>query len=359
MRCKVTKWKTHKTYRLIWTDDDGKTHRKDTGCRTRIEAEAYMAAWLRGVIPGNSADSVSSTGQREGNVALIDQIAVDDLCEAYLTRHKKVQMGGSAKGATSQRVNLEVIRQKVGKSLLADMTSNDMEKLRDELLSEGRANGTVRRYFSALIAAVNWGLGAGLVSPMVRAGLLGGFTLPPASEPDAYWLTKSQRDHLWRLSFTLLQNRDTHWRAAAAICLALSTAARRDAILGLTWSRVLRGDEQIVDFRDKSRVSSNKKRVALPISEEAGLVFDELWKITEGSLYVLGRPGTIKRGFMRIREVAGLPTLKFKTLRATWASLAAQRGVDLSLIAEVLGDDIETTRRHYAHLSPTHLRAAF
>lgn len=358
---KVARWRGQKTYRLVWGDPEtGKTRRRDTGCRTRADAERYLTAWLQGSIPGSGA--AAPVGGSGG----APDTTLDGLCEAYLTRKKAVQTGRGAAGAESQRVNLAVIRRVWGARLVSDVTSKDMERLRDQLVSEGREPSTARRYISALIACVNWGVSAQLVSDDVRRGMFAGFSLPPSGEAQTLWLPRKERDFLWNYCLGLVQARSKQWRAAGAVCLALSTAARREALLGLTWDRVHLGEERVIDFRDPKRARSNKRRVALPISTETGQVLDALLEINRAcavggapSPFVLGNTGPIRWGFQQIRDRAGFPDLQFKTLRATWASLAAQRGVDLRVIADVLGDDMETTRKHYAHLHPAHLRDAF
>src|SRR5260221_7389331 len=47
-----------------------------------------------------------------------------------------------------------------------------------------------------------------------------------------------------------------------------------------------------------------------------------------------------------------------RTLRHTWATLAAQAGVPLWEIAGGLGDTLATVMKNYAHHAPDHLRKA-
>lgn len=53
---------------------------------------------------------------------------------------------------------------------------------------------------------------------------------------------------------------------------------------------------------------------------------------------------------------AGVDSLSFHTLRHTYGSTLAMAGVPLAVIAETLGRaDERITRRHYAHLTPSHV----
>lgn len=348
---KVVRWARHKTYRIQFEDAEGKPKVLDTGCMTRVKAEQYLEAWLRGHIPGAGAD------KEEIDVEAAAELSVANLCDAYFKRKKRVQTA-SHTGDESQRANLATIRGRIGDRLIVDLLAKDLEELRDELIAEGRKTGTVRRYFSALIAALNWGLEAQIIEKDVHRGILGGFTLPPEGQPDTDFMSHEQRDNVFKYCHILIQTEDFHWRAAGAVCLALGTAARRKSILQLTWDRV-NFDAGTIDYRVPGRATSNKKRVILPMSNEVREVLLDLQKISGGGRLVFQHEGTIRRGFERIRDFCNVPWVKFKTLRTTWASLAAQRGVRISLIADVLGDDIETTRKHYAHLHPSHMMEAF
>ena len=344
---RLARYSGQKTYRVVWSDaKTGRRRKHDTGCARRVDAEKFLEAW-----------SASGGAASRAGVSGVSGALVSELFEAYLVRHKTIQNSQKLE-SQSQRANLAVLRARLGSSLVTDLTGRDLERVRDTLIREGRQPGTVRRYLSAMRAAVTWGVRAGLVSRDMRDALFGGLTLPPDSEASTLWLSRDERDMLFGLCLALIRGRDKHWRAAGAVCLALGTAARKGAVLGLTWSRVDRS-AGVVDYRDPSIARSNKRRVPLPISSEVGETLDALAEITGPAGLVLRDRGDIRRGFDVIRGMTGLPDLQFKTLRSTWASLAAQRGVDLRLIADVLGDDVETTRKHYAHLSPAHYASAF
>jgi integrase len=356
MRASVSRWKGQKTYRAVWTDPiTGKLKRRDTGCATRTDAQAWLAAWLAGTMPGSPfASGASGVGSPPART----DVTFEELCEDYLTRKKR--------GAgDSQRWNLRVPIQRLGKRHVSDLTCHDFEKLRDQLLKEGRKTGTVRRYLSACVAALNWGRKTHQVSGDVSDSILGGLVLPASGAASKTYLTKEQRDLWFQVCVSLVMKHDRNWRAALAVCLALGTAARREAILGLTWDRVLweAGGAGVIDYRDPLKTESNKRRVAVPMSAEVRQILEVARdELSGGSPYVFVSPtAPIRRGFEQIRRLIGsdMSWVTFKVFRATWASLNAQRGVPMDLIAAGLGDDLETTRKHYAHLSPEHLRSAF
>lgn len=59
-----------------------------------------------------------------------------------------------------------------------------------------------------------------------------------------------------------------------------------------------------------------------------------------------------RRGFEPARDEAGLkPTLTFHSLRHAFASIAASRGVPVTVLSEIMGhSDVGVTQRVYVHL---------
>lgn len=53
----------------------------------------------------------------------------------------------------------------------------------------------------------------------------------------------------------------------------------------------------------------------------------------------------------RIRNEAGLSGLRIHDLRHNWASAAAMNGVDMEIIAKLLGRSVVETTERYSHLS--------
>ena len=70
------------------------------------------------------------------------------------------------------------------------------------------------------------------------------------------------------------------------------------------------------------------------------------------------KPSEQARPMAAAAERAKLKGVTFHVLRHSWASLAAMAGVSLQVIAQNLGHSAGSpvTQRHYAHLSPSHVR---
>jgi len=62
----------------------------------------------------------------------------------------------------------------------------------------------------------------------------------------------------------------------------------------------------------------------------------------------------IRRPFEDYMEKQECSWVTMHTMRRTFASILASRGTSIYFIAKWLGDDVETTTNHYAHLAPAH-----
>jgi integrase len=59
---------------------------------------------------------------------------------------------------------------------------------------------------------------------------------------------------------------------------------------------------------------------------------------------------TLYGRFEAARDAAGLVDLNYHDLRRSGATILLNRGVALEVVAAILGDSLETTRKHYAHV---------
>lgn len=207
------------------------------------------------------------------------------------------------------------------------------------------ADGTIIRELVTLRAAFKWGvdekwLGA---APYVE--------VPSAPEPRQRWLTRAEAGALVDACG------DFHIRLF--VLLALHTAARRAAILGLKW--------EDVDL-NAGRLSygtgrGNKGRARwVPINPElmAHLLSAQTLAQSEWVIEFAGGPvKSVQTGFRAACRRACLTGVTPHTLRHTAATWAAQARVPLWEIAGLLGhSDMKMVEEVYGHHSPEHLRAA-
>ncbi len=202
-------------------------------------------------------------------------------------------------------------------------------------------DGTIIRELTALRAALRW------YDPATPAV----FYMPESPPPKHDYLTREEIQQI------LTGCVEPHIKLF--IILAVSTAARKSALLELTWDRV--------DFErgliDLGVANGNKKRATVPINSTAERALEEAYqaRLSNHVIEYKGKPiGTIRRGFVRAAERAGLSKkVNPHMLRHTSAVWMAEGGVPMSEIAQYLGhSSTAITEKVYARYSPEYLKKA-
>jgi integrase len=150
--------------------------------------------------------------------------------------------------------------------------------------------------------------------------------------------------------------------------MALRTGMRQGELRGLQWSSVnwLTRSVAVRHSRDdyqKLLVSPKSNRARhIPLDID---VYTMLYQRKKDTGYVFlaadGRPFTNDRASAAMRRLckkASLRKIGWHTLRHTFASHLAMRGVPLPAIKELMGHATITTTMRYAHVAPSTLRAA-
>lgn len=329
-------------WEVRWADADAgyATKKQSTKTKIRAEAEAYLAAFCADI---------------RGQVTAVAQAlapTVDDLCRRWLAM-------ATGAGKTDQSAILGAIRRQLG-HLAADRI--DDQVLQDYASGRNVTGGTIRRELGALRTVLIWAAKQKLISRDDVPNF--GDHMPPDNPPRTKFLDLNQEQFLWDQAMVVRDHRVMMFTA-----LGLETAARREAIVDLTWDRVDLSLGQI-DYRVPGRKVSKKRRVRVPISDRLMPVLKEAWLrapkgaggqaigyvITGDQTRVL--PKSMSTAYGRFTAKIGLGWVSPHVLRHSWASLAAMNGVSLWDIAQVMGDTIAMIERTYLHLTPGHLRSA-
>lgn len=165
--------------------------------------------------------------------------------------------------------------------------------------------------------------------------------------------------HLTRKEFEAFYDAMVAEHARVYAMIGLYTMARPGAILELTWDRVdfMR---RLIDFNPAGRVQTAKRRPILPIGDRLLQALQRAHS-ARTSLYVVERGGrkvgNIKKAFQAASQRSGVHATPY-TLRHTGAVWAAEGGIPMPELAQMMGhDDDRTTQRHYARYSPGYLRS--
>jgi integrase len=209
--------------------------------------------------------------------------------------------------------------------------------------------GTAHTELAALRAALNWA--AKQQPPWIDHAPH--VWMPPKPEP--------KDRHLDRHEATKLIAACKAPHVMLFVALALNTAGRSSAILGLKWDRVDLERRQI-KLRDPDRDVTRKGRATVPVNDTLLLALRTA-KERAISDYVIELAGhrvkSVKRGVAAAAKRAGLKAVTPHVLRHTAAVWMAEAGIPMPQIAAFLGHtDTRTTERVYARFSPSFLMNA-
>lgn len=240
-----------------------------------------------------------------------------------------------------------IILADMGAMRLADLTPAFLRKWRDKL-AKTRAPGTVRRYLSVLSGPLRVAVDD---LQWLPENPLKRVPKPPESPGRVRYLSAEERE---RLLVACQKSGSPHLHAI--VCVALSTGARRNEILTLTWSMVDLTHEQIRLPRTKNGDRRSVPLVGLGL--EALKRHREQYPEATGLLFPCAtghRPIFIQHPFATACKRANVQHFRFHDLRHTFASYMAMSGASLLELAELLGHRNLNMVQRYSHLTNSHL----
>lgn len=189
---------------------------------------------------------------------------------------------------------------------------------------------TINRELALLRACVRHAERHGLID---KAPIITSLPKPP---PRMRCLTQDEAASLVKAA----DARDV-WYERVYIRLALGTAQRPEAVIGLRWSQIdiING---IIDFRVNTNLSHRmKRRSVVPMNSMTEAAIKLAGKHRGSSEHVMHYNGkrmdNPRRLIKRLAKDAGVPDVSPHVLRHTAASLLLQGGVDLLHVSRLLG----------------------
>lgn len=291
-------------------------------------------------------------------------ITVNELCDRYLADgcgHKKPTT------VAVDQSNIERhIRPLIGKKRIRSLRANDIERLQKDIANgktsadqrtgpRGRAIVTGGRG----IAARSIALLSAMLSFAERHGLI---DQNPAKGVKLYKVEKRNRyltaEELVRLGEALYAEevRGANPYAIAAIRTLLLSGCRKSEVLTLRWENV----DLVGGFLNLPDSKTGAK--SIPIGKPVVDLLRTLPRTAGNSHVFPGNSGghlvDIQRVWNRVREAAGLPTVRLHDLRHTYASSAAMSGIGLPIIGRILGHSTPRTTDRYVGLADDPVRAS-
>ena len=346
-------------YYALWSENR-RSKRKSMGTGDRTIAEQRFAQWL---LLGGHREGVTATG--EAATAL----TVAELWSVYDARHVRVEMAAPETAEYSWR-NLKPHFGNMPIDQIDQTVIDDYEEKRvDGEIGKPSVPGTIRRELVVLRAMLNWHAAPerGKKRLLDKADLPA-FTLPDESSPRDRWLTTVDVERLLAAAAPIEGDRMS--RGCRFLWLALETAARKQAILDLTWDRV-DFETGMIHYAVPGRKATKKRRPSVPISARLLPVLKQMKAEARGEC-VLDHGGEVWASIQSLVVRAGLAERQPRgtgqsikgtgtsphTLRHTAATHMARRGVPLYDIAGVLGNTLAMVEKVYAHHCPGRLRDA-
>jgi len=250
------------------------------------------------------------------------------------------------RSAETVRRHLAWWRGRLGKLPLSQLTPARIIAARDELAKGDRSPSTVNRYTAALSSVCSYGV--------KRLQLL---DANPCQKVEKLKEPAGRTRHLDEQELRRLLDacREISAPLHLAVVLALSTGARRMSVWGLRWRDIdlSEGKESVV-FKD----TKNRSDVHLPLVGLAVTLLLEHRKVRRLDTDLLfaskkdpTKPMSFRASFERALKQAEIEGFRWHDLRHSAASYLAQSGVDLLMIAQVLGHKTLQMSMRYSHLN--------
>jgi integrase len=234
----------------------------------------------------------------------------------------------------------------LGHYLLADVTPALIVEHRN-ILTRGRANGTVNRYLAVLSHAFTTAVREW---QWCEDNPVRKISKPKEARGRVRFLADDERERLLAACQT---SRNKHLYAITV--LALATGARRGELLNLQWS-----DVDVKRGTLTFHQTKNGERRAVPLTGYAMEVLTQHAKVRRFDTPLVfpdssgTRPVGIREAFEWAVKRAEIANFRFHDCRHCAASYLAMHGASLAEIAEVLGHKTLAMVKRYAHLSEAH-----
>lgn len=332
----------------VYWSSGRRSKRESLGTREEDEALARFAEWIR--------QDVRNKGEGGGAVAY----TVAELWKVYDAKHVQTD-AVMPKGRETIAQAWRNLEPHFG-HLQVDAVPDAVNAYVDARKAAGAAPATIRREVATLLAGLRF-CGSKRGGKLINASDLDDVELPPDSPPRDRWL---KMEEVQRLLDAAGEGRrgDRLSRVERFLWLALFTAARKEAILELTWDRV-DFETNTIHLNVPGRRLTKKRRADVTIASQLRPVLerahrekisdfvldhasDDMWASIQ---YVAIRAGFSdqKVGRGKSPKSTGISP---HVLRHTAATHMARRGVPLWKIAQILGNTLAMVEKVYAKWVP-------
>jgi integrase len=325
-------------YRIRGT---GKVRRLSLGRTTDIglEQARERANELTSAARGGR-DLIGEEG--EARDAAASRITVEKLIDLYLRR----RVFGRLRTAKSIESRLRRTLAPILQRYAADICRRDIREILDNLVDQGKGREAEKRR-QVCTAMFRWALSQDIVATDPTAGL----EAYDRGAPRDRVLTVEEIETLWRW----LESDALSLEAADILKLELLTGARCGEISGLRTEEIDR--QKWVWTLPASRSKNGRQRLTPIVGAAREIIEQRLSGVEKGPLFLLEKGVVMTSahiGHYLLTRRTRLPIATFTShdLRRTFATMLAEMGVALDLVAAIVGHesggrDTRTLVRHY------------
>jgi integrase len=331
------------TYYLRYKDSKGKTcHQKISKTNEMTLIEARKAAKTLKSEINLGADP---RGELKAKKAVLNY---SDFFEQHYMPYVKVRKRSWKTDEGFYRLRL---KDEFGDYRINQITRQHIQTFHTRMSDEGLAAATSNHYLKLLKHSLNLAIDWDMLETNPASRI-------PLFHEDNQVENLLSDEQLERL-LTVLKTDDNRMVCMIAMFL-LSTGVRLNEALQAKWTQV---DQKNRVWRIPASNSKSKRTRAVPLNDSALDVLNQL--TTKGgfeNIFINFQTGlpytTITKVWARLRNKAGLNSLRIHDLRHQYASFLVNSGRTLYEVQQILGHSSPTVTQRYAHLSTKSLQEA-
>ena len=300
--------------------------------------------------------------------------------EEYLDKHYKEHAVAKLKNGEKSVARVKAIWKKLLNKRVADITANEVDKLRNARINAGLTPATVNRDVAALSGALaHWVKNnKGTTHPLAELE-----ALKVADDETVRYLTPQESANLRKA----LADRDVQaaadrvsankWRAERGydlydeikgysdhitpmVLLSLNTGMRQGELFSLAWESV---DLRLKTITVLASHSKGNKTRTIPLNTEAHAVLTTIKpQVAKGLVFKSpvtgGKFNNVKKAWAEVTKAAKVPDLRWHDLRHDFASQLVMKGAPLFTVQQLLGHSNSRMTQRYAKLAPSTLADA-
>lgn len=309
----------------------GRSKRKQTGCKTEGEARTKLAAFL--LKHETTTKTTPYTVAEARELRVVEKLAYCEQTTQNATR--------SCWGR---------IKPHFGRLLVTQVDQHHMDRFVSLRRRQGIADSTIRAEQIELVTCINH-----LVQThRIAATDLKPLKILPVGAPRDRWLTTEETERLLQVAAANRKPKHRLSRAERFLWVAITTGARRRAIIELTWAQI-DWTTELIHFNPHGRRQTTKTRPTVPIPTRLKPVLQRAYE-ERISDHLLDRPTDLHNNLTLLFEKAGLPEISPHILRHTYATQAIMAGVEPIVVARILGNSLKMVDKVYAKYRPDALR---